>query len=411
MDTKMGKSFSERIGSGKLPFGFGMLFVLSFLISMNSIHIDPITSSLPAMALELGNHANATVRVSSAYFLGNMIGCIFIGPLSDLCGRKKTAVAGLSLAAAGSAICAVSGSLDFLVLGRVAMGAGASATLSSGRAISADAGDGKVPALILSLMQVGSGVLAVAMPLFGNAVAAHFEWRGVFWATIAVDVLLILGVVFFVKETSVRKVKKIWSTTLQEAKSCLRLPFLLSALAFGLGGAIFYCYISSASFIFQNNFGMSASDYAGLYAVMGVLLIVGAFICKYVTGRFDLNKVFALTVALQLAASGIVWLLFSLDAAGPWNIAVCFGLISLTTSVVVPVGTAVVLGRAGSAKGAAAALCGVAQFGLAWCCSTVLSRLSAVWDVGLSASTVMVSAATGSLVLFFVAGKAWKKNN
>jgi len=384
------ESAIEQTGATTRKYGVGMLVVLGFLFAMTALHINPIESSMPGMASELGGAANSTANVASAFFFGMMIGHLVIGPISDIIGRKKTILVGLVLLMMGAAVCAAAESLFVLIVGRAIQGLGGAAALCTGRAIGGDAGAGRASAQTLSLMEIISATVAVFMPIIGNTIAQAFGWRSVFFMMIVIDAVLAAAMMIFVQETSLTSGKEAWKSLLNDLNSCLAQPvFLMFALAFGFGIATFFCYTGASAFVFVNELKMSQTGYAILYSSLGITMVLGGIAAKYFTKRFEPKNVFRITVGLQFVDAVVITVLFATHTASVVQMAVCFALIAGGNAIVLPVGLALALNESGRIKGSAAAFCGFAQYCFSWLCTTVLSMVKTTGSIGMMTGLAM----------------------
>jgi MFS transporter, DHA1 family, multidrug resistance protein len=386
-------------------YGVGMLTVLGFLFGTTAIHINPLESSMPGMAKDLGGSANSTAMVASAFFFGMMLGHLIIGPISDIIGRKRTVLAGLLILMIGAGICAGAQSLLPLVIGRAIQGVGGAGVLCTGRAIGGDAGVGRASARTLSMMEIIAATIAIFMPLLGNTIAELSSWRAVFVMMIVLDVILAIGLMALVKETA-RPVKgaNTWKSLIADLRASLVQPdFMLLVLAFGFGIATFFCYAGASAFVFMNELGLTRSTYAALYSGLGVTMVIGGFIATWATRRHDPPTVFRATVAVQFACAATIVILFATGTANVVWVAACFGIIAGGNAVALPVGLALALNTSGRVKGSAAALCGFAQYGFSWVTTTLLSFVRDDQSIGLMTGLAMCVTASLAFLLCWAA--------
>ena len=394
-------------GSALRPYGWPMIISLGFLAAMGALHLDPIASSLPAMATELGLPPNATAYTVSAFFFGMMIGHVVIGPFSDIIGRRKTMMFGLVLLIIGSVACAYAPSLNLLLAGRALQGLGGAGAMCTARAVGGDAGAGKASAVMLSLMQIISSITPIVMPLYGQAVSAAYGWRVVFWCMAGINVLLLLAVIFLIKETSTTTGRKNpFASLAKDAKAGLTQPaFLLYAVTFGVGISTFFCYVGSSSFVFQNELHMSAGQFSMLFSALAATMVLGGLASSYFTKRIDPFVVLASVVTIQLVDAALVAGLFATGNITIPILAVLFGIIACTESLVIPAGLSLALSEAGAIKGSAAAFCGVFQY----CCSMMvtafLGSVKATGSLGMAAGIAMMIT-TGCALIAMFSGRA-----
>ncbi|KAJ2896662.1 major facilitator superfamily transporter multidrug resistance [Zalerion maritima] len=187
----------------KMPLNFPKFrkwLIVSFLSLIT--FVTPFASSILApgittMSKEFGtsNLTYASMPVS-IFLLGYAVGPLFLAPLSELYGRHPV----LSLSNAFFAVwqigCALSPSLDSLIVFRFLSGIGGSACMTLGGGVVADLFPVDERGLALSVWTIGPLVGPCIGPLVGAWIAYTIGWRWVFWVSLipAVIVTVVIGV-------------------------------------------------------------------------------------------------------------------------------------------------------------------------------------------------------------------------
>ena len=95
-----------------------MLVTLGLLSGLTPFAIDMYLPSLPAIAHDLGSTMELA-QISVTVYLGVFaLAQLFMGPLSDMLGRRATIGGGLVLFCLGALGCALAGQMGTLLLGR-----------------------------------------------------------------------------------------------------------------------------------------------------------------------------------------------------------------------------------------------------------------------------------------------------
>ncbi len=122
------------------------------------------------------------------------------GTLADVAGRRRVFVAGLTVFAAGSAACALSGTAGHLIAARGLQGVGAALVLPGGLAVLAAAyPEPAARARAVGLWAATGAAALVLGPVVGGLLVAASGWQAVFWvnlplcALVALVVLLVRG--------------------------------------------------------------------------------------------------------------------------------------------------------------------------------------------------------------------------
>jgi EmrB/QacA subfamily drug resistance transporter len=167
------------------------LFVLMLDSTVINLAITPIARDLDATTAGLQWVVNAYLLVLAATV-------ITAGRLGDIVGRRRMFLIGMGLFVAGSVICAVSGTEEVLIAGRVVQGLGGAPLLGLSLAIVSSAFPASERARALGIW---AGVSALALgigPLLGGALIEAVSWRWLFWINLP---FCLLGVVLIVGST------------------------------------------------------------------------------------------------------------------------------------------------------------------------------------------------------------------
>jgi MFS family permease len=170
---------AQSVVTGRRALQVGLVAVVT-LVAFESL---AVTTILPEIEADLGGIAWYG-WVTSAFFLGTMIGIVFAGDQADRRGAGPPYVVGLVLFATGLAIGGFAPSMPILVAGRFVQGFGAGVVpaigyVAIGRAFSVD----ERPRMfaILSTAWVVPGLIG---PVLAERIADGVGWRWVFLALI-----------------------------------------------------------------------------------------------------------------------------------------------------------------------------------------------------------------------------------
>ncbi len=143
-----------------------------------------VIAVLPVLGPELDASATAVTWVLTAFMLSSAVATPVAGRLGDLLGHRRVLLACLGCFAFGTLVCALAGTLGWMVLGRALQGvAGGAFPLAFG-IVRTSVPPGRVPGVIALLSTMfgigGSAGMVVAGPV---ADAAGTRW--LFWGTLA----------------------------------------------------------------------------------------------------------------------------------------------------------------------------------------------------------------------------------
>ncbi|MGB9384331.1 MAG: MFS transporter, partial [Pseudolabrys sp.] len=120
------------------PGTFALTALLAGLSAVGPLTTDMYLPSLPDIARQLDASTAQVQLTISAYLIGFAVGQIFYGPVSDRHGRKPVLLAAIALYCIASLACALSTSIEMLIVARAFQALGGSGGIVLARAIVRD---------------------------------------------------------------------------------------------------------------------------------------------------------------------------------------------------------------------------------------------------------------------------------
>ena len=377
--------------------GAATLFALALLAAVAPFGIDLYLSAFPAMTSELSTSATGVQLSLTAFLLGAGVGQVLFGPWSDRAGRMIPLLTGLALFIAASAVAVTAGSIELLVVARLAQGLGGAAGMVIGRAMILDRESGPAAARALNLMMMIGGVAPVVAPLTGSLLADTIGWRGLLSIVGALGLVALAATVLFVRESRPKAVRAAARTGARGSWSgLLRRGYVGHVLTFGFGMAIMMAYISASPFVYQDMIGLSAPQYGLAFAVNAIGLVGATAISSRLTKRYSIRTLTAAGLMISLLAVLAILVLTLAGASAVWLMVPLFLAIA-PLGLVFGNATALALSAVPpAATGAASAFLGLLQFVLAG----VVAALVGVGGEGttLPLALTMLGAAVVALV-------------
>ncbi|MDB5561843.1 MAG: major facilitator transporter [Hyphomicrobiales bacterium] len=338
--------------------------VLGLLSVIGPFAIDMYLPTLPSIAGSL-SASTAQVQASLMSFMAAIAVCQLVyGPVSDMIGRKPPLYFGMVLFVAGAIGCALSPSIEWLIVFRFIQGVGACASMALPRAIVRDGYRGAEAAQLMSLLMLVFSISPILAPLTGSLVIQFGDWRTVFWVMSGAGVLGLLFTIVALKETrpaearlesSVRGAFKSYGILLRD-KTFLGLSFIG---AFGMSS--FMAYIGNSSFILIDHYGLTPTQYSFAFSINAISFFGVSQSTGFWVKRFGLNKVVRTAVsgfAAAMVALLVVFLLGvdRLDVLGSLMF-IAFGFLGL----VLPTTGVLAMEEHGEIAGTASAMLGTLQ--------------------------------------------------
>ena len=166
--------------------------IVAVALLMENIDASVLSTSLPAMAVDLGTDPIHLKLVLTSYLLALAVFIPASGWAADKFGARVVFRAAILVFALGSVACGLSQTLWQLVLARTLQGVGGSMMMPVGRLILLRTvpRDGLVGAL--AWLTVPALLGPVMGPPLGGYITTYFHWRWIFWINLP---LAVLGIV------------------------------------------------------------------------------------------------------------------------------------------------------------------------------------------------------------------------
>jgi DHA1 family bicyclomycin/chloramphenicol resistance-like MFS transporter len=353
-----------------------MAVILGLLSAIGPFSIDMYLPSMPAIAEGFGVDIAASQWTLMSYFLAFGISQLFYGPASDAFGRKPPLYFGLTVFAIASLGCAIAPTIEWLIALRFVQGAGAAAVMSIPRAVIRDSYTGHEATRLMSTVMLVISISPMLAPLVGSALIVPFGWRSVFWAIAFIAIGSFLITRFILTETCPpeKRVPFNMSAMLHAFNVLIRDPFFMGVTLIGTAGiSTFFIFLSTASFLYTEYFGLTPTQFAVAFAGNALGFFAASQLAANFGARFGSNK----TVFWAISGATLsAMLLFAIFAAGLGNFPILVGFLFLLNAclgLVIPTAMVLSLEEHGPIAGTAAALGGTMQMVIAALAMVVVS--------------------------------------
>jgi len=381
------------------------ILILVFMVSVGPFGDTEYTPSLPRIAHSLGVHYSLVQLTMTSYLLGYAISQLFYGPVSDRFGRKPIMLSGAMVFVIGSLVCLFSFSIWQLIAGRFVQAIGSCAGGVIASACIRDAYPESERGHVFAKVYGAFAIAPALGPIVGSFVDARFGWHANFLVLVILSLLLFISLIFFLPETNHHKDKNALNPILMlkhYGPLMLDPYYLPHLLIMGLAIGIVYDALIAAPNLVVDVLHMSSI--AILIIAVGVLIgfVIGAACCNFLTGRFKENNLVLAGIVLMCVGSGILGI-FAL--AGLMNKSLLITVIPVMIvfagiAFVIPLSTADALLPFEHVTGAASAMMGFFQMGIASLSTGILSIIhkNAIFDM----PVMFASQSVLALILFFI---------
>ncbi|WP_201588483.1 MULTISPECIES: multidrug effflux MFS transporter [Psychrobacter] len=323
---------SERVRSADLPVAWIMM--LGLIVAVGPLSIDMYLPALPSMADDFGVSTAFMANSVPAYFLGLVFGQLFYGPFSDRVGRVKPLYIGMTLYVIASIVCATTDNEYVLFVGRTMQALGACVGAVVTRAAIRDRLTAKQTAKAFSIMILVMGLAPILAPSLGALFLQFSSWHSIFWFLAAFGTLNLLLTKFFFFETlteenrNVRPAKEVLSQYWDLLKDK---TFNYPAIGGGLLMGAMFVYISSASELIMDTYGVSATHFGWLFGMNAAGFVGLTQLNQWLTNRFRILSILRFGAMMQVISAGVLFvvgLFLGTDAWLPLVLACIFFCIS-----------------------------------------------------------------------------------
>lgn len=322
---------------------FRMALLLGLLAAVGPFAVDMYLPALPHIATDLGTSETGAALTLTSYFITFGIAQMVYGPMADAIGRKPPMLIGVVIFLAATVVAALAPSIGWLVAARAVQGLGAATLMVVPRAVIRDMATGPAAAKMMAAIMIVISISPMLAPLTGSLVMAWGSWREIF-AVLAVAALISLCLILFVLPETLhpeyRRPVRI-APMLSGARRLLTdRRFMGLTMIGGFGMASFFVFLSTASFVYTRQYGLSPTGFSIAFAINAIGFFTASQFAGPLAARFGMERVISLAITgfagIAMMLSGLVWLggdALPMVVAGLFCANACLGLVIPTAMV------------------------------------------------------------------------------
>jgi DHA1 family bicyclomycin/chloramphenicol resistance-like MFS transporter len=338
--------------------------ILGLLSCIGPFAIDMYLPAMPVIGDSLAVSPMVMQSTITAYFASFGIAQMFYGPWADQSGRKVPLYAGIAMFVLGTILCMTATSATGLIAGRFVQGMGGAALGVVPRAIVRDMMTGAQATRMMSKIMLTFSVSPMLAPLVGSALLVITGWRGIFGALLVASVVSLTLLAVAQPETLALNNRRPFKMSFL-LKGCGELlvdkTFMLLTFVGAFGFGSFFIFLASASYVYQQGFGLSSTQFSIAFAVNAMAFIGASQGASRATVRFgNMPVLIWASAGFALATVGLL----VLALGGAINLWVCMaglGLGNACLGLIVPATMVMALDDQGDKAGLASSLGGTLQ--------------------------------------------------
>lgn len=298
--------------------------MLAMLAMLAPFSIDTYLPAFPAVEKNLHASYLQVQQTLTAYLFTYAMMMLWHGAISDAVGRRPVILASLVVFVASSAACALSTSIEQLLVWRAVQGLASGAGVVVGRAIIRDRFQDAQAQRLMSHVTLFFAVAPAVAPLIGGAILALTDWHGIFVFLALISGALLVLCLWQLDETlppshrqslhPVILAKNYWMVFRR-----LEFQWLGAAHAFNFGGL--FLYVMAAPVFLIRHLGLSSQQFAWFFVPAVIGMMTGAYLSGRFAGRLSPPRTIRLAYWIMFGASLINVAYCALFApALPWSI-------------------------------------------------------------------------------------------
>lgn len=262
--------------------------LLAFLGMLGPFSIDTYLPAFSGMAKALNATPVEMQQTLSAYLFGFAFMNLFHGALADSFGRRPVVLWGIAMFTLASAGCALSQTVEQLVLFRALQGLSTGAGIVVSRAVIRDMYAPAQAQKVMSQVTIYFGVAPAVAPIVGGWLYVHAGWHSIFWFLVLIGVALWAANYRLLPETLHHAMRQPFNVRhlmrgYWQLGSSPR--FLLLALASGVPFNGMFLYVLAAPEFLGTHLGLGPTEFFWFFTLTISGIMSGAWLSGRLAGR------------------------------------------------------------------------------------------------------------------------------
>jgi len=384
--------------------------LLLLLTVFGPISMDLYLPALPALTAELDAATSVAQLTVTACLIGLAAGQLIAGPVSDRYGRRGILLIGIVAYIVTSTLCAISPTVELLIAARFVQGLAGGVGIVIAQAAGRDVFSGRELIRFYARLTVVGGFAAVVGPLLGGLLNTIIDWRGLFVFLAVIGTAILIAALARFRETLPIEARTTGglTRTLSDYRTLLRdRVFVGAVLNQGLMYAALFAYLSGATFVLQDIYGLSPLGYALAFGANSA----GFMVFGHLAGRFsERGHVHAvLATGVVVATAGVIGLLAAGLVPMPlWVVLASLFALAAGVSISSPPATTLALIGYPQIAGTASSLLGMVRFGFGGIAAPLVgvAGASSILPLGVVTVTTTALAAVALVLIGTAQGRA-----
>lgn len=286
-----------------------IIATLGVLTAIGSISIDMY---LPAFDVMAGYFKVPLARIETTvtlFLFGMAFGQIFIGPVSDVWGRKIPLRIGLAIYILSSICCVMTNSFMLFIVLRFVQGLAGSACQVISRALVNDIYHDNRSTYVFTLLQIIMGISPILSPIIGGMLASEDTWKYLFMIMATVSGIGMIGCLTVLPAGKAPvKIRVLNFKSLMASYAyCIRQPaFVNYALVRSFSNSAAFVLITASPFVFTKLYGFSNRQFGFVFSGLAIGIICAGMVNTQLIKRFTPFKIIKSAIVCQIATGTVM---------------------------------------------------------------------------------------------------------
>ncbi|GHE23162.1 multidrug effflux MFS transporter [Sphingobacterium griseoflavum] len=386
-----------------------ILLILGLLSAVGPFSIDMYLPAFQTIAKDFHTSVDQVQLSLSSFFIGIALGQLIYGPLLDKYGRKKPLLVGLLIYVLATVLCILTRDVEHLIAFRFLQALGSCAGMVASRAMIQDYYEPREAARVFSLLMLVIAISPILAPSAGAFLLNHLDWHYIFVSLLIIGLIILAATYFFLPESYLGRadfslrpkaiISNFWEVFRNKT-------FLVYCLVGSIASSGLYAYLAGSSFVMQQHFGLTQSQYGLAFAFVASAMIVATQINRAILKRWTSIQISRIANIWQSAVAITMIVCLLTDTLHfPILLTLIFCYL-LGHGFIFPNTSAMALSPFKALAGSASALLGCVQMGI----GAITSGMVSVLHDGTPYPMVIVMSFTAisSLLIHFVSGRSIK---
>jgi Bcr/CflA subfamily drug resistance transporter len=298
---------------------------------------------LPAFDLirqSLGTTQQLVGWTLTIFLLGMAGGQLVYGPLVNRFAQRKVLVGSLLVFSVGTLLCALSSTIEMLLLGRFIQAAGACGSTIIWQAFVMEKYDAKTSQKVFATIMPLVALSPALAPLLGATLQSYYGWSAIFFTLIGLGVFLISRAldVDFPRHKNVQSTTEKQVSALANYASILKSKkFIANMMVFAACSGAFFAWLAGSPFV-MTEMGYSGTDIGLSYVPQTIAFLIGGFGCRALLNKYEPSIILPKLIMLFSASVIVMFIVaiqFTTTSIVPLLVPLCF--LALANGAIYPI--------------------------------------------------------------------------